>query len=346
MIRLNESMARVVSINISKGGIPKNPVASAYIKEGGLEGDGHNHEKHYRPIQAVSLQDVEKLDELRAEGYPLYPGATGENVTVSGLNINELPLGTRLEFSGGVVIELSKVRQPCYVLDSINPRLKEDILGRCGYYAKVIIPGQLSVGETIQIKNSGAQLSITGAIFCGGNSSRMGVPKAGILLSNGKTMVEHVYAALSQVCTKVVLVGHAEGVPEPLKDLPRIRDRYSDCGPLGALEALLSSGLNEEYLIAPCDLPWISPEVFQFLLAEGVNAPAILMRGDVAEPLIGRYSIDQLAHVRQLIQERKLAMRQLVDSVQARKIALPERYHFTIHNANRKEDLTLMLPQY
>ena len=34
--------------------------------------------------------------------------------------------------------------------DSINPRLKEDILGRCGMYAKVLKEGTLAKGEIIQ----------------------------------------------------------------------------------------------------------------------------------------------------------------------------------------------------
>ncbi|MCA9405588.1 MAG: MOSC domain-containing protein [Candidatus Omnitrophica bacterium] len=148
---VKEIIPKVVSLNISKGGIPKLPITSVRIKSGGLEGDGHNHAKHYRPIQAVSLQDEERLEELRGEGYPLFPGTTGENITVSGMDINALPLGTVLNFSGGVVLELSKVRQPCYVLDAINPRLKTDILGRCGYYAKVIREGIVQTGETIDV---------------------------------------------------------------------------------------------------------------------------------------------------------------------------------------------------
>ena len=152
MIKFSDKyIPQVISINISGGGIPKYPIESVYIKEGGLQGDGHNHEKHYRPNQAVSLQDIERLVDLRQEGYKIYAGATGENLTVSNLDVNNLPVGTRLKFSGGVEIELSKIRQPCYVLDSIDPRLKSDILGRCGYYAKVIKEGLVSVYETIQI---------------------------------------------------------------------------------------------------------------------------------------------------------------------------------------------------
>jgi MOSC domain-containing protein YiiM len=144
------SQAQIVSINISPGGIPKLPQGAIRVRVEGLEGDGHNHEKHRTPIQAVCLQDIEKLEELNREGYKFVPGTTGENLTVRGLNVNALPLGTVLKFANGVVLELTKVRKPCYVLDSINPQLKEDIAGRCGMYAKVLSEGNFTVGEFIQ----------------------------------------------------------------------------------------------------------------------------------------------------------------------------------------------------
>jgi len=149
-----EQIAYVLSINTSSGGIPKLPVDSIRITAFGLKGDGHNHEKHYNPIQAVCLQDIEKLYELREEGYALQAGTTGENLTVRNLNVNELPLGTILEFPDGVVLEISKVRKPCYVLDSIHPQLKEDIIGRCGMYAKVLNEGIIKTNEIIQVKIS------------------------------------------------------------------------------------------------------------------------------------------------------------------------------------------------
>ena len=143
-------LPKIVSINISKGGIPKLPVDSIRVSTAGLEGDGHNHAKHYNPIQAVCIQDIEKLNELSRIDYVLSPGKTGENLTVENLYVNSLPVGTRLQFSGGVVLEISKVRKPCYVMDAIDPQLKEDALGRHGMYAKVLREGILEVGETIQ----------------------------------------------------------------------------------------------------------------------------------------------------------------------------------------------------
>lgn len=144
-------MSQVVSINLSKGGIPKLPVESVRVTFDGLDGDGHNHEKHRTPFQAVCLQDIEKLEELNREGYALIPGSTGENLTVQGLNVNALPVGSLLHFANGVVLELTKIRKPCYVLDAIDARLKEDILGRCGLYAKVLSEGSFVRGETIHV---------------------------------------------------------------------------------------------------------------------------------------------------------------------------------------------------
>ena len=141
----------VVSINISAGGIPKRPQPSVWITASGLEGDGHNHAKHYSPIQAVCLQDIEQLQELSRNGYHLDPGAAGENLTVSGLGVNTLAIGTILQFSSGVRLEISKVRPPCYVMDAIDPRLKDDARGRHGMYARVLHEGVLSVGETIEV---------------------------------------------------------------------------------------------------------------------------------------------------------------------------------------------------
>ncbi len=141
--------SQVISINISDGGIPKYPKDSIQITKAGLLGDKHNHEKHYRLIQAVSIQDIEKLTELKEDGYDLLPGATGENLTVENLDVNNLALGTLLKFSGGVVLKLSKVRNPCYVLDCIDPNLKKDIDGRCGMYAEVVKEGVLNCNEQI-----------------------------------------------------------------------------------------------------------------------------------------------------------------------------------------------------
>ena len=146
-----EPSAIVVAVNVSAGGIPKFSVDAGSVRGPGLEGDAHNHEKHNSPLQALSLIDLEDLDDLRHEGFDVFPGATGENITVRGVNIDARDIGDRIRFSGGVEIELTKRRKPCYVLDAIDPELKNVIVGRCGYLAKVIAPGTIRAGETVTV---------------------------------------------------------------------------------------------------------------------------------------------------------------------------------------------------
>lgn len=147
-------MATVLSVNVSKGGIPKLPIDSCVVSFDGLDGDGRDHDKHISRDRAISLIDREILDQLEAEGYDVSPGAVGENLTVENLNVQELEPGDLLTFSGGVVIELVEGRRPCFVLDPLGVDLKKDIVGRCGYLARVITEGELARGESIQIQKA------------------------------------------------------------------------------------------------------------------------------------------------------------------------------------------------
>jgi MOSC domain-containing protein YiiM len=152
MAAMNSALAPVVvSVSTSPGGIPKYNLEVAEVTVEGLVGDGHDHAKHCSPDQAVCLFDEEDLNDLVAEGYDVSPGAIGENVLVRGLEIDGLEIGDRLLFSGGVEIELTKRRQPCFVLDSISPELKHVLRDRCGYYAKVVTEGSMRPGEVIAV---------------------------------------------------------------------------------------------------------------------------------------------------------------------------------------------------
>ncbi len=144
-------MSEVIAVNISGGGIPKLPVPVGRVIGSGLDGDAHDHDKHNTPLQAICLINGEILDDLRAEGFEVGPGATGENLTVRGLDVEALEPGDRLVLSGGVQLEYTKKRKPCYVLDAIHVDLQDAIRGRCGGYAKVIEGGEVRPGETIEV---------------------------------------------------------------------------------------------------------------------------------------------------------------------------------------------------
>lgn len=156
-------------VSISKGGVPKLGVPEAWANPLGLEGDGHNHpEFHGGPSKALLLVSLEDLETLRADGYPVFPGALGENLTVSGIDFRKLRSGQRW-IVGGAAIELTTLRVPCRTLDVYNfeaetliqrrlydARAKagdpsSPVWAKGGFYASVIQRGLISTGATIAL---------------------------------------------------------------------------------------------------------------------------------------------------------------------------------------------------
>jgi len=144
----------VLSVNISPGGIPKRPMISAMALRDGFQGDGRNHAKHIRPDRAISMWDYELMRVFAAEGFSLVPGAAGENLTVRNLNLHAMSPGPLLKI-GDAVIKLQQPRKPCYVLDAIDPRLKDVVVGRFGFMASVVREGVIRPGMPIEVGDVG-----------------------------------------------------------------------------------------------------------------------------------------------------------------------------------------------
>ena len=65
---------------------------------------------HGGPHRAVSILGIEAIRRVAAEGHPIAPGTTGENLTTEGFDVSALPVGTRLSIGAEVVLELSQAR--------------------------------------------------------------------------------------------------------------------------------------------------------------------------------------------------------------------------------------------
>lgn len=320
----------ILSVNISSGGIPKRPVPVGLVNPGGLAGDAHDHDKHNTPLQAICLMDQEDLDDLRAEGFDVGPGAMGENLTVRGLDTDALQPGDRLTLSGGVELEYTKVRKPCFVLDAIDPDLKKAVVGRLGGYARVITLGEVRAGETIEVQ----RWPHTGAVLAGGASRRMGSPKHTLALPDGRTMLDAVSGALSTVCRQVVVVGD----PADAESIP---DRRPGLGPLAGIEALLASGLDSEYLVCPCDVPRVTTALLRRLTAP-TDAPVTVLRidgNDVTQPLPARISDEALDTVRGYLDQGHRSVHGFLQSIETQVVSLPAAEARFLANVNRAEDL-------
>jgi MOSC domain-containing protein YiiM len=143
----------VAQINRSDGGVPKLPVDEAEIGERGVLGDRQAARKHHgRPLQALCLWSAEVIDDLRAEGHPIFPGAAGENLTLAGLDWATIRPGTRL-LVGEVLAEVSAYAVPCkknaqwFVGRDFGRMHHDRYPGTSRVYAWVLEPGRVRAGD-------------------------------------------------------------------------------------------------------------------------------------------------------------------------------------------------------
>ena len=149
---------RIVQTNLSRGGVPKTPVAVARVTSEGLVGDFHDDVRnHGGPMQALCLFTLEEIERLQGEGHPIYAGAAGENITLSGLPRDTLTSGTRLTVGGETLIEVTHYTTPCKTIrDAFNDgdfnRISHKTHpGESRVYARVLRAGVIHVGDTVRI---------------------------------------------------------------------------------------------------------------------------------------------------------------------------------------------------
>ena len=134
----------------------------------GVEGDAHfgatvQHLSRVRRdptqpnLRQVHLIHSELFDEVTAD---IAPGELGENVTTEGVDLLELPRGTRLRLGPEAVVELTGLRNPCLQIDGFEPGLLKQVVGtdaegrtvrQAGVMAVVIAGGVVKPGDAIAV---------------------------------------------------------------------------------------------------------------------------------------------------------------------------------------------------
>lgn len=105
----------------------------------------------------------------------------------------------------------------------------------------------------------------TGIVLAGGESRRMGRSKAWIQL-DGSFFIVRVIEALRRVCDEILIVAN-----DPLEfaalGASVVPDEFPGTGSLGGLYSGLNAARNDLGIAVACDMPFLKPEVLEFLIS-------------------------------------------------------------------------------
>lgn len=143
-------MARLLSVNTNmRREFRKVPRSSGrLLKDFGLEGDRHAG----RPQRQVSLLESETIADLAARAMPVAPGILGENLTVEGLPLGDLPVGTLIAI-GEAQLEITGDRPACKDMLAIHRDALKAMIGRSGKMARVVRGGRVRPGDPVSIQS-------------------------------------------------------------------------------------------------------------------------------------------------------------------------------------------------
>jgi molybdopterin-guanine dinucleotide biosynthesis protein A len=170
-------------------------------------------------------------------------------------------------------------------------------------------------------------MQIAGVILCGGQSRRMGQPKAWLPFGP-ELMVQRVARLLGEVAAPLVVVAAPEQDVPPLpSSIAVVRDEERGRGPLQGLAAGLAAlrGRADALYLSSCDVPFLRPAFVRRLIELlGDTTICVPRVGDYFHPLAAVYRLDVEDVVQRLLAEDRLRPAFLFEAVPTRIVAAEE----------------------
>jgi len=145
---MQEIQGKVLSVNISeaKGEKKHNISCGLLLVDHGLKDDAHVGSW----IRQISLLAKESIDKIKAKGLDVQYGDFAENLTTEGIDLPGLPIGTRLKVGSECILEVTQIGKVCHDRCNIFYAVGDCVMPREGIFAKVLIGGEVRVGDLIK----------------------------------------------------------------------------------------------------------------------------------------------------------------------------------------------------
>ncbi|KAF1085163.1 MOSC domain protein [Sporotomaculum syntrophicum] len=142
-------MGYVVAVCTSprKGMRKKNIGNCNLLADHGLEGDAHAGPWH-RQVSLLALESVQKMRDI---GLDVNPGDFAENITTVGINLVDLPIGTKLAIGDDTLGEVTQIGKECHTKCAIYYQAGDCVMPKEGIFIRVLNGGHIKVGDQVRV---------------------------------------------------------------------------------------------------------------------------------------------------------------------------------------------------
>ena len=145
----NKIEGKIVAVCRSekKGTVKKEIAEGLLIKDFGLEKDAHSGKWN----RQISLLGVDSVNKMKGKGFKIKNGDFAENLTVEGIVLYQLPLGTKLKIAEEVLLEVTQIGKKCHYDCEIRKKIGDCVMPREGIFTRVLEGGKVKSGDEIEV---------------------------------------------------------------------------------------------------------------------------------------------------------------------------------------------------
>jgi len=164
----------------------------------------------------------------------------------------------------------------------------------------------------------------------------------GLVLLNGKPMIQYVIEALKEVVSEISIISNNESYHK--FGVPVYSDIIKEKGPVGGIYTGLYHSTTELNFCISCDVPMISSDFIFWLLNRSGNAFVTLpMYKDKVHQMIGVYSKQVLSNFQESVEKEHLKLSQVNNDMACEIIDIEKEYanfdELIFSNINTKNEL-------
>ena len=164
-------------------------------------------------------------------------------------------------------------------------------------------------------------MNFTAIILAGGRSMRMGANKA-LMAFHGKPLIQYSIDLALQFTNRILIISNSHDLDST--GFPVIGDRFPIKAPLVGIHAGLEVSETPWNLVLTCDMPNVSKELIELLIAGLPHADKLLVptHDGFVEPLCGFYHRDLLPQIIANIGNGRLSPLDLITNTADRVISI------------------------
>lgn len=185
---------------------------------------------------------------------------------------------------------------------------------------------------------------LSGLILAGGRSSRMGRDKAGLVLPDGRTLLQRQAEVLRAAGAEMLFASVRPGTVGLPGEVSAVFDSVSDAGPLAGVAAGLRAAPAGRVIVLAVDMPEIEAEHLRTLveLSTATGGVVPTLNGQI-EPLVAVYPSSLVASAEAAVAGARRAVQAWVrDEVEQGHLRLweaPATWAKALRSWNKPEDL-------